>query len=256
MEPDITLYRKAEDLKRLNFINSHIRENIDEGDKVLDVGCGNGNVSLFLGQKGVQVKGIDISAEAIAIAKARNPFSYVEFEVCAAEKLSDIGERYKAVVCSEVLEHLDEPHALLEVLYELLTDDGILIVTVPNGYGPREVFMTKPMQHIQKNGGLANKAIKSIKSALGYKGSTVQSAAENLTHVQFFSLNTLKQLAQRARFSIQQISNANFIDAVFPVSLVTNRITALQKVDCTVADYLPHGLTSGFYTVWTKQNAD
>jgi len=138
MEKELILYTKAEDLKRLNFIYSHINEAIGVSGKVLDVGCGNGNISLFLGKKGYDVKGIDISAEAIAVAKERNPYKHVSFEVCPAEELRDNGERYKAIVCSEVLEHLDEPEKLVRVLHDILTDDGVLLVTVPNGRGPRE----------------------------------------------------------------------------------------------------------------------
>jgi 2-polyprenyl-3-methyl-5-hydroxy-6-metoxy-1,4-benzoquinol methylase len=252
MESELILYSKAEDLKRLNFIYSNIEDAIGENGKVLDVGCGNGNISLFLGQKGYNVKGIDISADAIKVAKERNPYEHVEFEVRPAEELRDNGERYKAVVCSEVLEHLDEPNKLVDVLYDILDDDGILVVTVPNGYGPREVLMTKPMQAIYKKGGWMKNLLMGTKSSLGYSGTTVQSAAEDLTHVQFFSRKALRALAGGSKFKIEKMRNANFVEAVFPYSFLTNRIMALQKLDCAVADVLPIGFTSGFYTVWKK----
>lgn len=253
MEQELILYTKAEDLKRLNFIHTSILDGIGERGRVLDVGCGNGNISLFLGQKGYQVKGIDISPEAIQVAKGRNNMDQVSFEVQPAEELRDNGERYKAIVCSEVLEHLDEPQNLVAVLYDILDDDGVLVVTVPNGYGPREVMMTKPMQAIYRRGGWLKKALMGTKSSLGYSGTTVQSAAEDLTHVQFFSKASLKALAEESKFQIQRIRNANFVEAVFPYSFFTNRVMALQQLDCKVADTLPIGFTSGFYTVWKKK---
>lgn len=252
MEQELTLYTKAEDLKRLNFIHTSISNAIGGNGEVLDVGCGNGNISLFLGQKGYKVKGIDISPDAIEVAKGRNTNPNVSFEVQPAEELRDNGERYKAIVCSEVLEHLDQPQLLIDVLYDILDDDGVLVVTVPNGYGPREVIMTKPMQAIYRRGGWLKKVLIGTKSSLGYSGTTVQSAAEDLTHVQFFSRASLKALAQKGRFHIERIRNANFVEAVFPYSLLTNRIMALQQLDCKVADTLPIGFTSGFYTVWKK----
>lgn len=252
MEQELTLYTKAEDLKRLNFIHTSILEGIGENGRVLDVGCGNGNISLFLGQKGYKVKGIDISPEAIEVANSRRNIDNVTFEVQPAEELRDNGERYKAIVCSEVLEHLDEPHKLIDVLYDILEDDGVLVVTVPNGYGPREVIMTKPMQAIYRRGGWLKRALMGTKASLGYSGTTVQSAAEDLTHVQFFSKASLRALAKKGRFHIQRIRNANFIEAVFPYSFLTNRVMALQELDCKMADSLPIGFTSGFYTVWKK----
>ena len=76
---------------------------------------------------------------------------------------------------------------LLQVLYQSLKNDGVLIVTVPNGKGPREVFVTKPTQNLRRKNNWMWRLIKSIKRIFGYGGTTVQSSADDLTHIQFFT---------------------------------------------------------------------
>ena len=245
-------FERIADIKRLNFIIKTLQQYLPQGAEVLDVGCGNGVISRSLGANGFNVKGIDISEKTIAKAKSLNTFSNVSFEVCSAEQLVASGKKYHAVICSEVLEHLNEPGKLLQTLHETIHDSGVLIVTVPNGNGPRELFVTRPVISLSKKNNWLWKLIQNIKSALGYKGTTVQSDADDLTHIQFFTRKTLDQLAQNNRFSIIRFGKTNFIEDVFPFSFFTKRFKFLQKWDCALAELLPYSFTGGFVTVWTK----
>lgn len=245
-------FERIADIKRLNFITEVLKKRLPEGAEVLDVGCGNGVISRSLGERGFNVRGIDISEKTIARARELNKFPNVRFEAVSAEQLVADGNRYHAVICSEVLEHLNDPGKLLKVLHESLHPDGVLIVTVPNGKGPRETFVTKPVIRMQKKNGWVWKTVQKIKSALGYKGTTVQSSADDLTHIQFFTQKTLTKLANDNKFSIEQFGKTNFVEDVFPFSLAAKRIKALQKFDCAVAEILPYSFTGGFVSVWKK----
>lgn len=244
-------YERIADIKRLNFITDSLQKAIPAGGNILDVGCGNGVISRHLGQFGYNVLGIDISDKTIAVARSKNTLPNVRFEVISAEDLIAQGKQFDAVICSEVLEHLHQPEILLKTLYRSLKDDGTLVVTVPNGKGPREVLVTKPMLRARKNPGL-QKFINKVKGTLGYKGTTVQSQADNLDHVQFFSRTDLEKLAAANQFRIISFSKTNFIEDVFPFSMLTKRVKALQSLDCQVAELLPTGMTGGFNTLWKK----
>jgi len=245
-------FKKIVDIKRVNFIVDALKANLPEGAEVLDVGCGNGVISRYLGEKGFVVRGVDVSDKAIERARSLNTFPNVRFEVVSAEQLVADGQRYHAVVCSEVLEHLNEPGKLLRVLYQILHDDGVLVVTVPNGKGPRESLVTKPVQRMQKRNGWVWRAVNKFKQSLGYKGTTVQSAADDLTHIQFFTRPSLEKLAMDNTFRIVRFGKTNFIEDVFPFSFLTKKIRILQKWDCALADVLPYQFTGGFVTVWEK----
>ncbi|RAJ73694.1 ubiquinone biosynthesis O-methyltransferase [Chitinophaga dinghuensis] len=253
MSPKITYeYERITDIKRLNFITDSLKDTIPAEATILDVGCGNGVISRHLGQFGYKVLGIDVSDKTIAVARSKNTLPNVQFEVISAEDLIAQGQQYDAVICSEVLEHLHQPGLLLQTIYQSLRDNGTLIVTVPNGMGPREVFVTKPMLKVRKSPGLQS-FVNKIKSLLGYSGTTVQSQADNLDHVQFFTKKDLQLLATENKFEIICFAKTNFVEDVFPFSLLTKRVKPLQAFDCQVAEILPLACTGGFNTVWKKK---
>ncbi|HWJ24908.1 MAG TPA: methyltransferase domain-containing protein, partial [Flavisolibacter sp.] len=171
----IVEYNRIADIKRLQFIIDILKSNLPDGAVVLDVGCGNGIISRGLGREGFNVYGIDVSERAVEKARSLTDLPNVKFDVISAEQLVADGKRYNAVICSEVLEHLDHPEKLLNTLYQSLADDGVLIVTVPNGMGPREVFVTKPVIKMQREQNWKWRMLTKTKKLLGYSGTTVQS---------------------------------------------------------------------------------
>lgn len=244
-------YSKAVDIKRLKFITDTINKaNVSANPTILDIGCGNGLMSLQLGKLGYSVKGIDISAEAIAKANENNCFPNVSFEIIDAEKLAAKSEKYDFIICSEVLEHLYEPESMVANIKQILKANGKLIVTVPNGLGPREVFITKPMQWMEKNAKTTWNIIGFFKSKIGYDGKTEQSAAADLTHVHFFTKKALINLIAARDFELVEFKKANFLADVFPFSALAKKSLRLQRLDCQLADMLPHQFTCGFNTLW------
>ncbi|NQY07024.1 MAG: methyltransferase domain-containing protein, partial [Flavobacteriaceae bacterium] len=247
-----TQYNRHEDLKRLKFIQNEILKLSFTEVRVLDVGCGNGNISKQLGHLGYHVLGIDISNEAIENARLNHKMSHVNFENIAIEDLA-IDQKFEVIICSEVLEHLDNPTQVVAALKARLTEQGILIITVPNGFGPREVLMTKPMQWAMKKDSFIWRCILKIKHVLGYSGTTIQSAAPDLSHVQFFTKSTLIDLIKDESFQLKKFSVSNFMETVFPFSFFTKKSYHLQKLDAKLADMLPDFCASGFMTSWQYQ---
>ncbi len=242
-------YERAEDLKRLSFIDSCL--NSFEGKKlnVLDVGCGNGNISRYMGAKGHNVLGIDISQSTIEKAQMLTTMQNVSFKNIAIEDLIANSE-FDIIICSEVIEHLDTPLVVVSSLKQLLSRNSILIITVPNGYGPRELFITKPLQLLKRETPKFYGFINKFKKSLGFSGATVQSDAENLTHVQFFTKKSLCRLIGTNGLKLLSFKSSNFIEGVFPFSLFTRKNVRLQTIDCWIADQLPHQFASGFMSAW------
>jgi hypothetical protein len=148
---------------------------------------------------------------------------------------------------------LPDPNSALKKIFKMLKDDGILIVTLPNGIGPREIFVTRPVIWVRDHGGYLWKILLKFKALLGYKGTTILSKSENLDHLQFFTIKQLKRVSENNGFKIVKLKNSNFIAGVFPLSLFYRSSRKLQTFDCWIADKLPHALSSGYYSVWVKK---
>ena len=245
-------FDRIADKKRVDFITNEIIKSVSPGSLILDIGCGNGIISKAIAEAGFQVIAIDSSDKTIETAQRENSHPNIQYKIVRAGELRAEPSKYSAIICSEVLEHLHEPASLLQIIHKSLKDDGILVVTVPNGLGPREVFVTRPVQYLQKRNNFLSRGLSAVKRRLGYTGTTVQSSADDLTHIQFFTVGSFHKLARQTGFYIEVIRESNFVEQVFPYSLLTKKILALQRLDCAIAERLPLQFTSGFMSVWKK----
>ncbi|MCP4433960.1 MAG: methyltransferase domain-containing protein [Actinomycetia bacterium] len=122
---------------------AHLLPHLEAGQRLLDVGCGPGNITGELAglvEPG-EVVGIDMSAEVVAQAEA---------DVGQVENLSlrtaDVYELpfkegdFDVVHAHQVLQHLADPHAALLEMRRVLVDGGVLAVR-DSDYGS---FMWSP----------------------------------------------------------------------------------------------------------------
>jgi hypothetical protein len=113
------------------------------------------------------------------------------------------------------------------------------------------MLVTRPQQWLLKSP--LNGLVNGIKRLLGYKGVTGQSASGDLTHVQYYTKNTLLSMAEKAGFKTASFGKVAFIAKVFPFSLLFRRHLRLQWWDCVLATKLPHYFASGFTASFVKQ---
>lgn len=101
----------------------------------VDVGCGEGSVVAKVKEKYPRAKvyGIDISEGGLRFAAARTPSATFIRHNLFESVPEVLLKRATHILCSEVIEHLDEPIKFLSVSKHLLSDDGRLLVTVPRG---------------------------------------------------------------------------------------------------------------------------
>jgi ubiquinone/menaquinone biosynthesis C-methylase UbiE len=100
------------------------------GDKrkhVLIVGCGLGEDAETVGMSTVA---IDISE--IAIMKARQSYPRHTYLVADGESMPFVDNCFGAVVCSEVIEHVQDPPRMVMESYRVLGPNGVLLMTTPN----------------------------------------------------------------------------------------------------------------------------
>lgn len=95
--------------------------------QAIEVGCGEGELSMRMASSGLQVRAFDIAEDAIREARHRAATASlaIDFNVCPLEQMRDTAAS-PLVVCCEVLEHLDDPNSGLETL-EALSSEWLLL---------------------------------------------------------------------------------------------------------------------------------
>jgi SAM-dependent methyltransferase len=127
---------------RRSLIFSALEKSACAPTSVLDLGCGQGDF-LREAQKrfpGAQLAGVDFSVAGLELARTRVPDArFFRADFATPESLPrELHGFATHMVCSEVLEHLDDPAILLRKAASALAPGGHLLVTVPGG--PRSAF--------------------------------------------------------------------------------------------------------------------
>lgn len=131
-----SLYKtKAQFKDRLELFVKKVIKNVPKSAKLLDFGCGPGNLSFALAQEGYEVTGVDAAEHMIQIANeqlAQTELTKLNFQVMKAENISLFRESFDAVVCSSVIEYIEYDKKFLKDLIGLLKPGGVLLISVPH----------------------------------------------------------------------------------------------------------------------------
>lgn len=107
---------------------------LKNGDKVLEVGCGNGYYLSLLNRLGIDLSltGIDIDELALKDAKKFINDNKVKVIMADASKIPFPGKTFDKIVMSEVIEHVMDEETVLKEVNRVLKKDGILALTTNN----------------------------------------------------------------------------------------------------------------------------
>lgn len=129
-------------LLRKRLVLELVRD-MDKG-KVLEIGCGAGDLCATLHKMGYNVKGIDSAERAIQLCEELYGDNCQSGSISfACESMDEINDTFDGIFMFEVLEHIQDDRAALSRIYELLKPSGRLLLSVPaheSLFGPSDVF--------------------------------------------------------------------------------------------------------------------
>lgn len=186
-----------------------------EGDLILDAACSKGDLTLNL-EKFFEVVGLDFSTNALAIAKKRcTQAIFVSGDVC---NLPFHNKFFDSVVAGEILEHLTEPRKFLDECKRILKDEGVLVVTLPNGFGLWSIFYDRLLPKIT--------------------GHNPEG------HVHTFSFKRICRLLSANNFEIEAVINTGLFGIGIP--LTRFKLRHPMYLDSKIAKYVPHEIALGW----------
>jgi 2-polyprenyl-3-methyl-5-hydroxy-6-metoxy-1,4-benzoquinol methylase len=131
--------------------------NVQPGEKILDIGCGNGNFSRRLAELDAEVVASDFSAELIERAKARSqnlPITYHVVDATDEPALLSLGVgQFDAAVCNMAIMDIADIHPMFRAVHQLLKPSGRFVFTLQHPCFNNEA-MTMMAEQVPQNGEL------------------------------------------------------------------------------------------------------
>ena len=122
-EKDVLALETISELKNYNSYTFKLIADSIKSKKVLDFGSGYGVFCNYLLNKNYNVQGYEINELAIDESKSRG------IEVFS--NLSEIKDKYETITSLNVLEHIEDDEAVINVIKSLLTKNGTLVLYLP-----------------------------------------------------------------------------------------------------------------------------
>jgi len=159
-----------------------VRRGLGSELRFLDVGCGEGQLLLACAQPGRHLAGCDWLENPQA--RDRIEYSRVDLNGSGLDIYADAA--FDIVLCSDVLEHMENPARILRDIARVLTDKGLAVLSIPNSWNLME-------------------RIRFLLSA-GFRRYRAERVSGPWGHISFFTRETLQSLCDRAGLNIERLA--------------------------------------------------
>lgn len=222
---------------KLAMIDRLIRPHLGSGSRLLEIGCGAGNLLLQASVPGSYPLALDLSMQALrfvhlrldeALSAADAPAGYTCTQAIG-ESLPFREGSFDCVLMSEVIEHLEAPRRSVGEAVRVLRPGGRLLITTPNyrSFWPVMEWLVDRLNMAPKMGGeqhISRFHSSSLKSMLLGLGLEIQYSGSIYGLSPFLSLIS----PDRARDELQRELDGHFSTGMILVALAIKPGAALK----------------------------
>jgi len=180
---------------------------------VLDVGAAQGMLGQLLAGSGLAIDAVEPNPQWAEICR---PF-YRNVLVGTIEETTVPTERYKVIVCADVLEHTPDPVSVLKKLQAVAAPDAVYLISLPNVAHLAVRLMLLAGQFPKMDRGILDR-----------------------THLQFLTRDTAEQMLHSAGLSIRQVTATGIpLDELWKTGEGTAMFNLLQNTQHALIDLMP-----------------
>lgn len=130
---------KNKEIRKIHILENHL--NLSKSN-LLDVGCGEGFSLKYFHALGWTVLGIDYSNYGIIKNNPEMVKFFIEGDLIENMKQLKIQHKsFEVIALNNLLEHVIDPDFTINMALELLTNDGVLIIEVPNDFSNYQKYL-------------------------------------------------------------------------------------------------------------------
>lgn len=233
------------------------KKSIKKKEKGVEFGCGTGiMISSQLLQDGYDIIGLDLDNNSIELGRKIYIENGLNPNQLQCKKIEEFDDNYfDYVIASEVFEHIYEKDidSILIAIKKKLKPKGVLIVTVPNGYGWFEfenfLWTTLKMRLIFRVL-LISQTFNFIRIVRKKNFSKYPSTIANSPHVRRFTLKSIQQLLIKHNFEIEAYTGSVMFCGGFS-DMFFSGIDFIMNFNKWLGSKFP-SIASGFYLTTTN----
>lgn len=136
-------------LERLDRLKPFLKPS----SRLLDIGAGGGEFTYLMSKAGYAAQGVEPNKGYAEFAKAEYG---IDVQVGTVSDIFAVEEKWDVITLHHVLEHLADPVVVLKNLADILSDDGVVVIEVPNVearyHGPQRRFHFAHLHTFSKEG--------------------------------------------------------------------------------------------------------
>lgn len=172
-------------------------QNLDpqKGDRILDVGCGDGFYLFLLSNLGIKLKLYGTDFDPLALKSAKINLKGIPLKQAdLMKKLPFKDNFFDKVVMSEVAEHLPDDVKGLKEIKRVLKKGGMLCLTVPNANYP---FMWDPVNKIMEM----------------FTGNHIKDgfwAGLWFNHIRLYTVDQMKKVTEKAKLKVETAESLTY----------------------------------------------
>jgi len=139
-------------IELIEHFNIKDKNKLFKGLNILDLGCGGGIASEPLCRLGANLTGVDESKKLIEVAKlhAKNMKLKINYQCTSIENLNKFKNKYDVIIALELLEHVNNLKQFCKLMTNLLTENGIIILSTINKTFLSKLFVIDMAEKILK----------------------------------------------------------------------------------------------------------
>lgn len=203
--------------------------------KFLEIGCGTGAfIEALASEINLNITGSEIYIKGLHYAKRRQP--KVEFIQYDAQQ-GVLPEKFDIIAAFDVIEHIDDDVTTIANIFDMLTDGGYFIVTVP-----QHKFLWSKLDQIVRHKRRYSR--RELINKLEQKGFTVVRRTSFLFVL--FPLMAIARLLDRPTLNPDDLVNKNFEGRVGfsrPINWIFDKLMRIDEALITCGVSLPYGGT-------------
>lgn len=245
-------------VRRLFFVENAIREYLEQrgisSAVIADIGCGTGELLTIPLAENLGKEAIihAFEPESATFQSLKDQIRGLGIQnvhpIHDRESLQNL--KFDAIILSEVIEHIENPAEFLFQFKHLLKNLGIMIITTPNGYGvfELETMLFNTLDLI----GLIPLLRRIKRTIIPANNNVPQSiSADTLAispHINFFTLDDIYNILERAGLSLKKIEGKHFSAGPFSDRII-NKSERLIKLNARLGEKLPLVLAAGWMLI-------